>query len=162
LLHRQGFRDHCLALTFDDGPSSPYTGRILDLLGRLDVHGTFFVIGGNAERHPDLIDREWREGHEIGNHTYTHPNIAAVPQRRVSFELNATQRVLQSLLGRSTLLFRPPYNADAEPTSADEVKPILDAARLGYITVGEYLDPQDWKLRTAEGKPRTGVDIANA
>jgi cellulose synthase/poly-beta-1,6-N-acetylglucosamine synthase-like glycosyltransferase/peptidoglycan/xylan/chitin deacetylase (PgdA/CDA1 family) len=162
LLHRQGFRDHALALTFDDGPSSPYTGRVLDLLHQLGVHATFFVIGENAERHPDLIDRLWNEGHEIGNHTYTHPNIAAISKRRVDFELNATQRVLQADLDRSTILFRPPYNADAEPTSAEEVKPILDAAKLGYITVGEYLDPQDWRLVSAEGVRRTPDDIAQA
>ncbi|MBI5168137.1 MAG: glycosyltransferase [Candidatus Eisenbacteria bacterium] len=76
------------------------------------------------------------------------------------FELNATQRVLQADLGRSTLMFRPPYNADAEPTSAEEVQPILDAARLGYFTVGEYLDPQDWRRRDADGRERTPADIA--
>jgi len=160
LLHRQGFKDHTLALTFDDGPAPPYTNRILDLLRDLHIPATFFVIGENAERHPDLIDRMWREGHEIGNHTYTHPNIAAVSRQRVDFELNATQRVLQADLDRSTLMFRPPYNADAEPTSAEEVRPILDAAALGYITVGEYLDPQDWRLQDADGHRRTPEDIA--
>ncbi|HEV2104988.1 MAG TPA: glycosyltransferase [Candidatus Eisenbacteria bacterium] len=160
LLHRQGFRDHELALTFDDGPSSGYTPRILDELETLKVPGTFFVIGENAERNPDLIEREWRDGDEIGNHTYSHPNIAAVSKQRVRFELNATQRVLQADLGHSTLMFRPPYNADAEPTSADEVTPIIDAARLGYITVGEYLDPQDWQLRTPDGRRRTAQEIA--
>ena len=159
-LHRQGFKDHTLALTFDDGPDPPYTNRILDLLHELHVPGTFFVIGENAERHPDLIERMWKEGDEIGNHTYTHPNIAAVSRQRVGFELNATQRVLQADLNRSTLMFRPPYNADAEPTSAEEVKPILDAAALGYITVGEYLDPQDWRLLDATGRRRTARDIA--
>jgi cellulose synthase/poly-beta-1,6-N-acetylglucosamine synthase-like glycosyltransferase/spore germination protein YaaH/peptidoglycan/xylan/chitin deacetylase (PgdA/CDA1 family) len=160
LIQRRGFRPMTLALTFDDGPSSPYTGRMLDLLRTLRVPGTFFVIGENAERHPDLIQRMWDEGHEIGNHTYTHPNIAAVSKQRARFELNATQRVLQSDLGRSTLMFRPPYNADAEPTSAEEVRPILDAAALGYFTVGEYLDPQDWRLHSPEGRARTPDDIA--
>jgi cellulose synthase/poly-beta-1,6-N-acetylglucosamine synthase-like glycosyltransferase/peptidoglycan/xylan/chitin deacetylase (PgdA/CDA1 family) len=162
ILHRQGFKDSTLALTFDDGPSSPYTRRVLDALKRFGVPGTFFVIGENAERHPDLIEAEWRNGDEIGNHSYTHPNIAAVSPQRVRFELNATQRVLQADLGRSTLMFRPPYNADAEPTSAEEVKPILDAARLGYITVGEYLDPQDWRLNDAQGHRRSPQDIAQA
>ncbi|MFN8587875.1 MAG: glycosyltransferase [Candidatus Eisenbacteria bacterium] len=160
LIQRGGFRPRTVALTFDDGPSAHDTPRILDALRTLGVTATFFVIGENAERHPDLVEREWREGHEIGNHSYTHPNIAAVPEARVKFELNATQRVLQSDLGRSTLLFRPPYNADAEPTSAEEVKPLLDAAKLGYFTVGEYLDPQDWRLRDADGHRRSADDIA--
>jgi poly-beta-1,6 N-acetyl-D-glucosamine synthase len=163
VLKRRGFRDHTLALTFDDGPSSPYTGRVLDELRDLGVHGTFFVIGENAERHPDLIGRMWREGHEIGNHTFTHPNLAAIPEAEVNLELNATQRVIQSDVGRSTLLFRPPYNADAEPTSAEEVAPILAAAKLGYITIGEYLDPQDWRLFTTDPgvHDRTAEDIAD-
>ncbi len=165
LIRRTGFRDHALALTFDDGPSADWTPRLLDALRELHAPATFFVIGENAERHPDLVERLWREGHEIGSHTYTHPNLAAVPAARVSLELNATQRVIQSLTGRSTLLFRPPYNADAEPTSAEEVAPVLAAAKLGYITVGEYLDPQDWNLRAdaATGRPhvRTPEEIAD-
>ncbi len=160
IIQRKGFVPKALALTFDDGPSTPYTGRILDLLESLQVPGTFFVIGENAERHPDLIQRIWSEGNEIGNHTYTHPNIAAVPRRRAEIELTLTQRVLQSSLGHSTLMFRPPYNADAEPTSAEEVLPMLEAAKLGYFTVGEYLDPQDWRLRDRDGHRRTAADIA--
>ena len=160
LIQRKGFLPKALALTFDDGPSTPYTGQMLDLMEKLGVPGTFFVIGENAERHPDLIQRIWTQGSEIGNHTYTHPNIAAVSRQRANFELNATQRVLQSNLGRSTLMFRPPYNADAEPTSAEEVLPILEAAKLGYFTVGEYLDPQDWRLHDPDGSTRTPAQIA--
>jgi len=90
--------------------------------------------------------------------------MGAVSQRRARLELNATQRVLQSILGRSTVLFRPPYNADAEPSSAEEVRPILIASQLGYLTVGELIDPQDWNIRPdASGHmvhPRTAEDIA--
>src|SRR5205823_9574758 len=63
---------------------------------------------------------------------------------------------------RSTLMFRPPYSADAEPTSAEEVTPILEAAALGYVTVGEYLDPQDWRLRDPNGTRRGGEELARA
>ncbi len=162
LIQRHGFRDSCVALTFDDGPSAEWTPHVLDALRDLHVPATFFVVGENAERHPELITREWRDGHEIGNHTYTHPNLSALSRAAVRLELNATQRVLQSTLGRSTLLFRPPYSADAEPTSAEEVTPILDAAALGYVTVGEYLDPQDWRRHEPDGRVRTGADIARA
>lgn len=160
LIQRHGFRDSCLALTFDDGPDETWTPRVLDVLRDLHVPGTFFVVGSNAERHPDLIQREWREGHEIGNHSYTHPNLAARSRAAIRLELNATQRVLQSTLGRSTLLFRPPFNADAEPTSAEEVTPILEAATLGYATVGEYLDPQDWRRQDPGGGVRTAEELA--
>ncbi|MCS6830497.1 MAG: glycosyltransferase [bacterium] len=164
LLRRTGYHPKRLALTFDDGPSEPYTAQILDTLKRFGVRATFFVIGENAEHHPDLVRRMWDEGHEIGSHTFTHPNMAAVSWRRAQLELNATQRVLQSILGRSTLLFRPPYNADAEPTSAEEVRPVIIASQLGYLTVGEFIDPQDWNLQSYKTghvlHRRTAQDIA--
>lgn len=164
VLQRTGYHPKWLALTFDDGPSEPYTRQILDELKRLGVRATFFVIGENAEHHPDLVRRIWEEGHEIGSHTFTHPNMGAVSIRRARLELNATQRILQSILGRSTLLFRPPYNADAEPSSAEEVRPIIIASQLGYLTVGEFIDPQDWNLQPRDSghviHRRTAEDIA--
>src|SRR5262249_39890026 len=166
VLGRDGFQPKTIALTFDDGPSWPWTGQILDVLARDSVPATFFVVGMNAERHPDLVHRIWAEGHELGNHTFTHPNLAAVSAQRARLELNATRRVLEAELGRSTVLFRAPFNADAEPTTADEVTPILHAAGLGYVTVGGMLDPEDWQLVEADGKSgprsRTGQDIAMA
>jgi len=156
VIQRSGYNPDLIALTIDDGPASPYTGQMLDELKALNVKATFFLIGQNADRYPGLVKRIWNEGHEIGNHTYTHPNIGAIPSIRAEFELNATQRVFQSLLHRSTLLFRPPYNADAEPNAAEEVQPIVEASEMNYITVLEFLDPQDWKLeeRTEDGTIR--------
>ncbi|HEX3581930.1 MAG TPA: glycosyltransferase, partial [Thermoanaerobaculia bacterium] len=141
---RSGYHPKMLALTIDDGPSDPYTAQMLDEMKALHVKATFFLIGENAERYPNLVRRIWAEGHEIGNHSYTHPNIGTIPEQRARFELNATQRVFQSLLHRSTILFRPPYNADAAPTRSEEVRPIELATDLNYITVLELLDPQDW------------------
>jgi poly-beta-1,6 N-acetyl-D-glucosamine synthase len=145
VIRRTGYIPNALTLTFDDGPSD-YTAKILDELKELNVHGTFFLIGENAEKYPSLVKRILAEGNYIGNHTFTHPNIAAVSSRRAELELNTTERALQSITGRSTILFRPPYNADAEPVSAEEVKPILLASNMGYITIGELIDPQDWNL----------------
>jgi peptidoglycan-N-acetylglucosamine deacetylase len=144
VINRTGYKEHEIALTIDDGPADPYTGQILDILKREKVPATFFLIGENAERYPNLVRRIWNEGHEIGNHSYTHPNIGTIPEARARIELNATQRVFQSILRRSTLLFRPPYNADAEPSQQQEVMPVQIASSLNYITVGEFLDPQDW------------------
>lgn len=146
VIRRSGFRPKEVALTFDDGPDPEYTPQILDVLKKYHVPATFFVIGENAEASVDLVKRMWDEGHEIGSHTFTHPNMGAVSDRRGALEINATQRSLQSILGRSTILFRPPYNADAEPTSGEEVKPIATASAMGYLTVGELVDPQDWNL----------------
>jgi cellulose synthase/poly-beta-1,6-N-acetylglucosamine synthase-like glycosyltransferase/spore germination protein YaaH/peptidoglycan/xylan/chitin deacetylase (PgdA/CDA1 family) len=151
VIARTGYKEKLLTLTIDDGPAEVYTDQILDELKKLNVKATFFLIGENAERYPALTKRIWNEGHEIGNHTYTHPNIGTVGERIAMLEINATQRVFQSLLHRSTVLFRPPYNADAEPDSEEQVKPIKFATLLNYITVLEFLDPQDWNTSEVIG-----------
>jgi len=150
VIGRSGFQPKMIALTIDDGPAETYTALMLDELKRYNVKATFFLIGQNAERYPNLVRRIWNEGHEIGNHSFTHPNLGTVPERQAKLELTATQRVFQSLLHRSTLLFRPPYNADAEPTAADEVRPIQIASAMNYITVLEFIDPQDWNTQIVE------------
>jgi cellulose synthase/poly-beta-1,6-N-acetylglucosamine synthase-like glycosyltransferase/spore germination protein YaaH/peptidoglycan/xylan/chitin deacetylase (PgdA/CDA1 family) len=157
VIARTGYKPNTIALTIDDGPASPYTAQILDELKQANVKATFFLIGENAERHPALLRRIWAEGHEIGNHSFTHPNFGTISEDRAALELNATQRVFQSRIHRSTLLFRPPYNADAEPTSREEVKPIVIASAANYITVGEFLDPQDWDI-----KGRTAQDMLDS
>jgi cellulose synthase/poly-beta-1,6-N-acetylglucosamine synthase-like glycosyltransferase/peptidoglycan/xylan/chitin deacetylase (PgdA/CDA1 family)/spore germination protein YaaH len=133
-----------IAVTFDDGPDAHYTPHILDILKRYHVPATFFVVGQQAEREPGLLKRMYDEGHEIGNHTYSHPNIGSTWSQRTKLELNATQRIIQHALGVSTTLFRPPYYADSEPQSPDEIVPILRAQEMGYITVAERIDPRDW------------------
>jgi peptidoglycan-N-acetylglucosamine deacetylase len=135
-----------VALTFDDGPDGEWTPQILDILKEKHVTGTFFLIGGNAEAYPGLVERELAEGNEIGNHTFTHPNLSDTPAEAVPIELNSTQRLIQALTGRSMRLFRPPYLGDAEPTDDDEIAPVETAQDMGYIAVGEHVDPVDWEL----------------
>ena len=103
-----------------------------------------FLVGDNIEKYPNLVRRIYDEGHDLGNHTFTHPNIALVSPRRAKLEINATQSAIEGITGHSTRMFRPPYNADAEPETAEQVEPVTEAARLGYVTVGEFVDPQDW------------------
>ena len=146
VIRRSGYKKGLLALTFDDGPDRVYTPEILAVLKQLGVKATFFLIGENVERFPEITRDIVRDGDEIGSHTFTHPNMAAVSRRRALLELNTTERALQSVTGRSTILFRFPYDADAEPTSAEEARPIVLADSLGYVTVGEEIDPQDWDL----------------
>jgi cellulose synthase/poly-beta-1,6-N-acetylglucosamine synthase-like glycosyltransferase/peptidoglycan/xylan/chitin deacetylase (PgdA/CDA1 family) len=135
-----------LALTFDDGPDAEWTPQILDILKAKHVHATFFVIGANAQANPDLIQRIVDEGHELGNHTYTHPNLADTPAQVDSLELNATERLVEALTGRSMRLFRPPYLGDNEPGDPGDITPVEIAQSMGYLTVGERVDPADWAL----------------
>jgi peptidoglycan-N-acetylglucosamine deacetylase len=133
-----------LCLTFDDGPDPRYTPAILDILRSHGIHATFFIIGANADQNIELVQREYAEGHDIGNHTYTHPNIALVSEERAALELSTTQRIIENALGVSTVLFRPPYNADSQPQTPEEILPVLRAQKAGYVTVGERIDPRDW------------------
>jgi peptidoglycan-N-acetylglucosamine deacetylase len=134
-----------IALTFDDGPDPKYTPQILDILDKNHIKGAFFMVGENAELHPKLIERMFKEGHEIGSHTFTHPNIAATTPYQTKMELNANQRLFEEITGHSMNLFRPPYEADAEPSTRSQLLPILRAQDMGYTMVGEYIDPNDWK-----------------
>lgn len=133
-----------VALTFDDGPDPDWTPQILDILKEQGVKASFFVVGVQAESYPDLVRRMLDEGHEVGVHTYFHPDISTISSNRLVLEMNATQHLLEGLLQRSTLLFRPPYNVDSRPGLAKEVEPVRRVQKLGYITVAESIDTQDW------------------
>lgn len=142
---RTGNRPGLVALTFDDGPDQRWTPRILDILKAKNVPATFFIVGENALTQRELLERMIREGHEIGSHTYTHPNLATVGKFQTLFELNATQRLFEAYTGRTLKLFRAPFFGDAEPTTTDEVVPVLEAQDRGYISVGLHVDSEDWQ-----------------
>ncbi len=134
-----------IALTFDDGPDPRWTPQILDALHRYHVPATFFVVGQNAEAHPGLLSREWNEGMEIGNHSYTHPEMDQVSPLRTKLELDATQRVIEAMTGHMTTLWRSPNRADSEPSTEADFDPVYQGDQLGYLFIGEKIDPTDWK-----------------
>jgi cellulose synthase/poly-beta-1,6-N-acetylglucosamine synthase-like glycosyltransferase/peptidoglycan/xylan/chitin deacetylase (PgdA/CDA1 family) len=134
-----------IAITFDDGPDPQWTPKILDVLKEKGVQATFFVIGVEAEKYPSLTKRIYAEGHEIGNHTFTHPDISNVSKGYFEVELNLTERLFEGQLGVKPVLFRPPYSIDQEPDTADQVRPLELAQQLGYITIGDKVDPNDWR-----------------
>lgn len=166
VIRRSGDQPGLVALTFDDGPDPLWTPRILEILKQEGVPATFFILGENGQASPNLVRRIVDEGHDLGNHTFSHPNLGEVPGRVTDLELNATQRLIESLTGRATILFRPPYFGDAEPTTPDEVEPIVRAMRLGYLTIGLRVDPNDWERpgttqiveRTIDGVTATDPD----
>jgi peptidoglycan-N-acetylglucosamine deacetylase len=155
---RYGASKNRLSLTFDDGPDPEWTPKILDVLKRENVPATFFLIGIQAEKFSSLTQRIFREGHEIGNHTFTHPDISSIGSGYMRVEMNLTEQLFASQLGIRTMLFRPPYSVDAEPDTEDQVKPLEVTQNMGYITVGNKLDTKDW----SDDPPLAPRQIADA
>lgn len=145
VIKRFGEADKKIALTFDDGPDPVYTPQVLNILKRENVPGCFFVVGIMAEKNMDLLKQEYDEGYEIGNHTFFHPDMSSIGPRRVKFELNATRRLIEAVTGHSTILFRAPFNADAEPENTSEILPVAQSRKENYINIGESIDPEDWE-----------------
>ena len=145
-LEAYGHKEKQIAITFDDGPDPTYTPQLLDVLKTKHAKATFFLIGIPSENDPGLVKRIYDEGHEIGNHTLTHPNISEISTWRFEKEINVTERLFGAKLGVKPLFFRPPYSIDQEPDTADEVKPLELTQDMGYITVGDKIDPSDWSL----------------
>jgi len=143
-VEQYGYNDKKVALSFDDGPDPEWTPKILDILKKYNVKGTFFMIGEIAEDYVGVMQRVFREGHEIGNHTWSHPDISEISNRQVDLELNLTERLFGSKLGVQPLYFRPPYSIDQEPDTNDQAAPVEKVQGLGYVIVGNKIDTNDW------------------
>jgi peptidoglycan-N-acetylglucosamine deacetylase len=139
-----------LALTFDDGPDDSWTPRVLDVLRRHHVPGTFFVVGDQAQKFPQLVSREFAEGHVIGNHTFLHPNLKETSEARLSAELNSTQRVIESITGRGTRLFRAPFDTDTSPTEPAQLLPLHQVSQQGFVIAGGDIDSADYTTPGAD------------
>lgn len=128
-----------IALTFDDGPHKSYTAEILDILREYNIQATFFIVGENCEKYPEIVARIIDEGHEIGNHTYSHfPNIAKLDEETILREMLRVEDALHELRGYRPKVFRPPggvYNI-----ALDRV-----ATELNYTAVLWNIDTHDWK-----------------
>ncbi|QQE78645.1 polysaccharide deacetylase family protein [Alicyclobacillus sp. SO9] len=101
-------KERAVAITFDDGPNPKFTPRVLKLLHKYRAHATFFVIGANVDQHPELVQQEVDEGHEVANHTYNHKNIRTQSQDELEDEIERTQQSIERAAGKRSILFRPP------------------------------------------------------
>jgi len=128
-----------IAMTFDDGPSATLTPKLLDLLAAHHIKATFFVIGENVAEHPDIVARAAREGHEIANHSWSHPNFAKLSDEAVRRQLWRTDEAIKGATGMRPTLLRPPYGSITER----EKRWIHD--EFGYQIVLWDVDPYDWK-----------------
>jgi cellulose synthase/poly-beta-1,6-N-acetylglucosamine synthase-like glycosyltransferase/peptidoglycan/xylan/chitin deacetylase (PgdA/CDA1 family)/spore germination protein YaaH len=156
---RYGASPNKVAITFDDGPDPDWTPKILDVLKREHAPATFFLIGIQADKFADVTSRVYREGHEIGNHTFTHPDISNISRSYMKLELNLTEQLFASRLGIRTILFRPPYSIDAEPDTEDQVRPLETTQDMGYTTVGNKIDPNDWQENPHHTAEQIAADV---
>jgi peptidoglycan-N-acetylglucosamine deacetylase len=130
-----------IALTFDDGPDTMYTPRVLDVLKEHDVPATFFLIGWRSQAHPDVVKRIMAEGHVVGNHSWSHPRLTEVLPQQLRNEITGTEDILAEITGRRTALMRPPYGAVS--------KEVLTEMRLlDYKVINWSVDSVDWRDRT--------------
>ncbi len=162
MISRSGFNsEKVVALTFDDGPTQSFTPAILDILKKLDVKASFFVVGTASAIRPDILKRIYGDGHDVGNHTFTHPDLSKISNVQLDLELNATQRVFESKLGIRSVLFRPPFVKDIEPETQLQARTLQASAALGYITIGQKIDPLDWGRPGADEIVNRTVEYAS-
>jgi len=128
-----------IAMTFDDGPSKALTPKLLDLLAAHHIKATFFVIGENAADHPEILKRAVAEGHEIANHSWSHPNLGKMSDEAVRRELRKTDETISAAIGVRPTLFRPPYGS----ITPRQKHWIHD--EFGYRIIIWDVDPLDWK-----------------
>ncbi|WP_405472649.1 glycosyltransferase [Streptomyces canus] len=148
--------DRRLVLTFDDGPDPTWTPKVLDVLEKHHAHAVFFVTGTMASRYPDLVKRIVDEGHEIGLHTFNHPDLSFQSKKRIDWELSQNQLALAGAAGIRTSLFRPPYSSFADAMD-NESWPVTEyIGTRGYITVVNNTDSEDWR------KPGVQQILSNA
>jgi cellulose synthase/poly-beta-1,6-N-acetylglucosamine synthase-like glycosyltransferase/spore germination protein YaaH/peptidoglycan/xylan/chitin deacetylase (PgdA/CDA1 family) len=163
ILERRGGPPHGkVLLTFDDGPDPQWTPQILDVLKAHGAQAVFFLIGENAQARPDLVRREFAEGHVIGNHTFTHPDLSRVSPLRFEVELNVNERLLEWVTGRQPRLFRPPYHSDEALDEIPQAQVIARASALGYFTLGQDIDPEDFADRDAREIAQRVLDKARS
>ena len=139
-----------VALTFDDGPDPRWTPRIVAALQRLHAPATFFVVGSEVVRHPDLVRRLHRDGFELGNHTFTHADLSALPDWEQGLQIGLTENALVGTVGFRARLVRPPYSSVPSAVSARQEQALSRLARDGYDVVLADFDGEDWR--------RPGVD----
>lgn len=132
-----------IAITFDDGPVVPNTPRLLDMLAARGIKATFFTVGTNVARNPNIMRRIVADGHEIANHTWTHPFLSRLSDAAVRSELQRSHDALTSITGIAPRMYRPPYGA----ITARQKEWIM--SEYGYPTILWSVDPQDWKTRNA-------------
>lgn len=144
LVMKANTKDYRIALTFDDGPDTNFTPKVLDVLKKHHVKATFFLLGSRVDGHPQVVKRIHEEGHVIGNHTYWHPQLYRENLNLLRWEAAETDKAIKRVVGYSPKLFRAPYGG-----LTDRI--VAELGRLNYSVIGWNVDSLDWKqLSSAE------------
>ncbi len=154
-----GAAPHRVALSFDDGPDPEWTPKILDILKQKQAPACFFVIGEAANLNTGIVKREYAQGNEIGNHTFTHPEFETISKSTLQLEVNFTELLLEGSLGVKTLFFRPPYGIDHQPETASEIQMLPVPQAMGYVIIGARVDPHDWGEVNGGAPPPTDTIV---
>jgi cellulose synthase/poly-beta-1,6-N-acetylglucosamine synthase-like glycosyltransferase/peptidoglycan/xylan/chitin deacetylase (PgdA/CDA1 family) len=150
LVTRERSAKRQIALSFDDGPDPHWTPLIASTLKRLHVPATFFVIGSEVVRHPEIVRRLQHDGFELGNHTFTHAYLEALPGWERSLQIGLTESAVADATGFRPRLLRPPYSSVRSAVTPGQSKTLIALARQGYVIVLSDFDSNDWR--------RPGVD----
>nr|MBA3905610.1 glycosyltransferase [Pseudonocardiales bacterium] len=145
-----------IALTFDDGPDPTWTPQVLAVLKKYDIKATFFVVGANVTRYPNLVTAIHASGSELGVHSFSHPDLATLPRWRMDRELAETQLAIAGATGITTFLLRPPYSSSAGAIDGPGYGTVLAAGQDGYVSVFTTDDAEDWQ------RPGVAAIVANA
>ncbi|WP_251032759.1 polysaccharide deacetylase family protein [Bacillus sp. ISL-7] len=133
-----------VAITFDDGPNPINTSQVLDIFGEVEGKATFFMIGEQMDKHPEMVKKVVEQGHEIGNHTYTHPKLSELSPAECLEEIERTEKLIQDLAGQKPVVFRPPYLDYNHDT-------VLVMQQKGYPMIGALnMEAQDWDMPGVE------------
>jgi cellulose synthase/poly-beta-1,6-N-acetylglucosamine synthase-like glycosyltransferase/spore germination protein YaaH/peptidoglycan/xylan/chitin deacetylase (PgdA/CDA1 family) len=159
-IEQYGYHSNEVAISFDDGPDPKWTPKILDILKQKNVKGAFMVIGSNAAENLSVLKRIYNEGHELGNHTWTHPDISEISTQHLDLEVKLTGRLFASKLGVQPLYFRPPYDIDEEPDTDDQAAPVVEIQRDGYTIIGNKIDTDDWADHSHKTPQEISQDIS--
>ena len=140
-----------ISLTFDDGPDVKATPALLNVLSANKTPATFFLVGKNVAKYPEIVARMVREGHAVGTHTLTHPDIAAEVSWRAHLEMAVTGRVLRAVTGQDTAVWRMPYLGEDERSLQDNIEGLLRAQQMGYTLASQDFDTRDWEVEEIPG-----------
>lgn len=132
-----------IAITFDDGPDLDYTVKILNILSEHHVPATFFVLGKSVKKYPKIVQRMFREGHTVGNHSWDHVDFTQLSTQEIQQQIERTSREISYWTGKKPLFFRPPFGA-INPLIVDQV------SQKGYSVIYWSVDTKDWKGKSSE------------